>query len=90
MGEAAEDDDDGDEAMSCAGADDAGEDVALATGIARDYDGVLARLLGQGKDDEAVMLRREIAAMCTAFGKQRQAAGGFEKVGANGKIPVKK
>ena len=48
------DDDDPDEAMSRAGTDDAGEDVAPAAGIAQGYSGVLAKLLGQAKDEEAV------------------------------------
>ena len=68
------DDDDPDETMSCAGTDDAGDDVALVTGIAQGPDGVLAKMLGQVKDEEAAKLRREIAAMCRAYGKQRKAA----------------
>ena len=57
--------------MPCTGTDDAGKGVVLATGIAQDYNGVLAKMLGQANDEQAVKLRREIAAMCKAYGKQR-------------------
>ena len=76
--------------MSCAGTDDAGEDVALATGIALGYDGVLAKMLGQAKDEEAVKLRREIAAMCKAYGKQRKTAAASRKPGGSTKDLLKK
>ena len=75
--------------MSCVGTDDAGDDV-LATGIAQGYNGALAKLLGQAKDEEAVELRREIAAMCKAYGKQRKAASYGKKACGGGKPLVKK
>ena len=85
-----DDDDDLDETMSCAATDEAGDDVAFVTGIAQDYDGVLAKMLGQVKDEEATKLRREIAAMCKAYGKQRKAAGAGKKLGSCTKAAVKK
>ena len=84
------DDEDPDETMSCAGTDDAGDDVALATGIAQGYDGVLAKMLGQAKDEEAVKLRREIAAMCKAYGKQSRTAAAKGKPGGSAKAVLRK
>ena len=79
-----------DEEMSCAGTDDAGDDVVLATGIAQGGNGVLAKMLGLAKDEEAAKLRRELAAMCKAYGTQRKAASPSKKACGGGKALVKK
>ena len=58
-GAAAEDDGDGDEALSCAGTDDAGVDIALAAGIAR------VREAGGEVGTQGAAIRQEVADFAT-------------------------
>ena len=82
------DDTNRDETMSYGGTGESVDDVAVATGIAQGHDGVLGKMLSQAKDDEAAKLRREIAALCKAYGKQRKTAAASKKASGSAEVGV--